>query len=72
MISKGYIYHLVRVKYSRLETPTFELVPIVCEFLEVFPKDLPGVLLEMGIDFGIDLLQDTQPISIPPYRMAPA
>ncbi|WMV32801.1 hypothetical protein MTR67_026186 [Solanum verrucosum] len=24
------------------------------------------------IDFGIDLLPDTQPISIPPYRMAPA
>ena len=26
----------------------------------------------MGIDFGIDLLPDTNPISIPPYRMAPA
>ncbi|KAH0698841.1 hypothetical protein KY284_013056 [Solanum tuberosum] len=39
---------------------------------EVFPDDLPGVLPEREIDFGIDLLPDTQPISIPPYRMAPA
>ena len=27
---------------------------------------------EREIDFGIDLLLDTQPISIPPYKMAPA
>ena len=25
----------------------------------------------MEIDYGIDLLLDTQPISIPPYRMSP-
>ncbi|WMV50937.1 hypothetical protein MTR67_044322 [Solanum verrucosum] len=41
-------------------------------FPEVFPEDLPGVPPEREIDFGIDLLPDTQPISIPPYRMAPA
>ncbi|KAH0725795.1 hypothetical protein KY284_001660 [Solanum tuberosum] len=34
--------------------------------------DLPGVPPGRGIDFGIDLIPDTQPISIPPYRMAPA
>ena len=27
---------------------------------------------EREIEFGIDLLPDTQPISISPYRMAPA
>ena len=72
MISKGYIYHLVWDKDSILETPTLESVSIVCEFPEVFPKDLLGVPPEREIDFGIDLLPDTQPISIPPYRMAPA
>ncbi|WMV24606.1 hypothetical protein MTR67_017991, partial [Solanum verrucosum] len=35
-------------------------------------EDLPGVPPEREIDLGIDLLPDTQPISIPPYRMAPA
>ncbi|WMV58889.1 hypothetical protein MTR67_052274 [Solanum verrucosum] len=38
---------------------------------EVFPDDLPGVPPEREIDFGIDFLPDTQPISILPYRMAP-
>ena len=48
MISKGYLYHLVRVKDSSLETPTLESVPVVCEFPEVFPEDLPGVAPEKG------------------------
>ena len=51
------------------ETPTLESVPINNEFLKVFPDDLSGISLEMKLDFGIDLLPDTQPISIPPYQM---
>ncbi|KAH0743187.1 hypothetical protein KY290_031180 [Solanum tuberosum] len=71
MISKGYLYHLVWVKDSSSETLTFESVPLVNEFPEVFREDLPRVPPEREIDFGIDLLPNTQPISIPPYRMAP-
>ncbi|KAH0658259.1 hypothetical protein KY289_027007 [Solanum tuberosum] len=70
MISKGCIYHLVRVKDVESETPPLESVPVGNEFLEVFPNDLPGLPLEWEIDFGIDLVLDTQPISIPPYIMA--
>ncbi|KAH0669267.1 hypothetical protein KY285_023426 [Solanum tuberosum] len=47
------------------------LVPIVREFPEVFPYDLPGVPPEREIDFSIDVIPDTHPISILPYRMAP-
>ena len=72
MISKGYLYHLVQVKDSSLENPSLESVLVVCEFPKVFPKDLPEVASEREIYFGIDLLPDTQPISIPPYKMAPA
>nr|XP_009793995.1 PREDICTED: uncharacterized protein LOC104240808 [Nicotiana sylvestris] len=71
MISKGYIYHLVRVKDTDAEIPTLQSVPIVNEFPEVFPEDLPGVPPDREINFGIDLLPGTKPISIPPYRMAP-
>ena len=71
MIFKGYLYHLVWVKDSIFETPSLESVPMICEYPEVFPEDLPGVPPEREIDFGIDLLPDTQPISIPPYKMAP-
>ncbi|TMW85145.1 hypothetical protein EJD97_023701 [Solanum chilense] len=59
------------VKDSSSETPTLESVPVLSEFLEVFPEDFPKVPPEREIDFGIDLLPDTQPISIPPYRMDP-
>lgn len=49
-----------------------ESVPVVNEFLEVFPDELPGIPPDREIDFGIDVLPDTQPISILLYRMAPA
>ena len=57
---------------SSLQTPSLESVLVLCEFQKIFPKDLPEVPHEREIDFGIDLFQDTQPISIPPYRMASA
>ena len=72
MIPKGYLYHLVRLKDYSLETLSLESVPLVCEFPEVFSKDLHGIPPEREIDCGIDLLPHTHPISIPPYRMAPA
>ena len=71
MISKGYLYNLVRVKDSILETSTLESVPVVREFPEVFPDDLPRVPLESEIDFGIDLLPDIEPFYIPPYTISP-
>ena len=42
------------------------------DFLDVFPDDLPGLPLEREIDFPIDLVSGIAPISLPPYRMAPA
>ncbi|WMV08752.1 hypothetical protein MTR67_002137 [Solanum verrucosum] len=66
MISMGFIYHLVLVRDMDSETPTLESVPVVNEFPEVFPYDLLGIPLEREIDFCIDLLPDTQPISITP------
>ncbi|XP_075096286.1 uncharacterized protein LOC142174397 [Nicotiana tabacum] len=72
MILKGYIYHLVRVHDMEVKSPTLQSVPIVNEFPDVFPDELPGLPPEREINFAIDMLPDTQPISIPPYRMAPA
>ena len=51
------------------EIPPIESVPIVNEFLEVFPNELPGIPPKREIDFGINLLPNTNPISIPPYWM---
>ena len=72
MIAKGFLYHVVRVKDLECETHYIETVPLVREFQEIFPNNLPRISHEREIDFGIDLLPDTNPISIPPYRMASA
>ena len=40
------------------------------DFSKVFPNDLYKGPSKGEIDFGIDLLSDTKPISIHPYRMA--
>ncbi|MDV3202286.1 MAG: hypothetical protein Q8887_02430 [Candidatus Phytoplasma australasiaticum] len=71
LISKGCIYHLVQVKSDDVESPTLESVPIVNDFPKVFLEDLLEVPPDREIDFGIDVLPHTQPISIPPYRIAP-
>ncbi|XP_070015015.1 uncharacterized protein [Nicotiana sylvestris] len=72
MIKKGCIYHLVWVTDTNAEALSLESVPVVNEFPDVFPDELPGIPPDREIDFGIDVIPGTQPISIPPYRMAPA
>ena len=41
------------------------------EFLDVFPEDLHVLPLDREIEFTIDVLPGTTPISKAPYRMAP-
>ncbi|XP_019237473.1 PREDICTED: uncharacterized protein LOC109217663 [Nicotiana attenuata] len=65
-------YHIVRVRDADVEIPTLQSIPVVREYANVFPDDLPGIPPEREIEFSIDLLPGTQPISIPPYRIAPA
>ena len=47
-------------------------IPVVNEYQDVFPEELPGLPPEREVDFTIDLLPGTAPISQAPYRMAPA
>ena len=46
-------------------------LPIVCEFPEVFPEDIPGLPPPREVEFSIELMPGTGPISIAPYRMSP-
>ena len=66
---KGYLAHVVD---ARSDEVRLEDVPVVREFLDVFPDDLPSLPPERETDFPIDLVPGTAPISLPPYRMAPA
>jgi hypothetical protein len=46
-------------------------VPVVCEFPDVFPDDLPGLPPDRDVEFKIELIPGTAPISKRPYRMPP-
>ncbi|XP_070008174.1 uncharacterized protein [Nicotiana sylvestris] len=70
MVEKGCDAYLVYVRDVRIDTPSVDSVPVVRNYSDGFPVYLPGMLTDRDIDFGIDLLLGTQPISIPPYRMA--
>jgi len=45
-------------------------LPVVQEFQEVFPDDITELPPERDIEFAIDLVPGTSPISIAPYRMS--
>ena len=46
-------------------------IPVVCEFSDVFPDELSGLPPDREIEFKIELLPGTTPISRRPYRMPP-
>jgi hypothetical protein len=55
---------------SVLEAKLVEEVPVVCEYLDVFPEELSGMPPNRDVEFMIDLLPGTGPIAKRPYRMS--
>ena len=53
------------------ERPDLDLPRVVCEYVDVFPYELPGLPPRRVVDFGIELHPGTLPISMTPHRMAP-
>ncbi|XP_076940470.1 uncharacterized protein LOC143609660 [Bidens hawaiensis] len=53
------------------ELKKLEEVPIVTEFKDVFPDELPGIPPDREVEFRIDLVSGTAPIAKSPYRLAP-
>jgi hypothetical protein len=51
--------------------PEIQDIPVVCDFPEVFPEDLPGLPLERDVEFVIELKPGTTPISRRSYQMPP-
>ena len=72
MLRKGCQGYLAFMVDRRQEGTRLEDIPIVKEFLDIFPDDISGLPPDRAIEFVIELILGTEPISIPPYRMAPA
>ncbi|GJT31343.1 putative reverse transcriptase domain-containing protein [Tanacetum coccineum] len=49
-----------------------EEVPIVQDFPEVFPEDLPGIPPTRQVEFQIDLIPGAMPVARAPYQLAPS
>ena len=72
MLRKGCQGYLAYVVETGKEGTILDEIPVVREFPYVFPDDIAGLPPEREVEFTIDLIPGTEPISIPPYRMAPA
>ena len=46
-------------------------VPVVRDYPDVFPEDLPGIPPERQVEFRIDLVPGAAPIAKVSYRLTP-
>ncbi|GJQ92997.1 putative reverse transcriptase domain-containing protein [Tanacetum coccineum] len=75
-LSKGcdvFLAHITtKEAKDKSEGKRLEDVPIVRDFPEVFPKDLPGIPPARQVEFQIDLVPGAAPVARVPYRLAPS
>ncbi|XP_075515721.1 uncharacterized protein LOC142550531 [Primulina tabacum] len=62
------IYALDATREERLKVSD---IPVVKDFSDVFPDEIPGFPPQREIDLSIELMPGTNPISRAPYRLAP-
>ncbi|GJY35118.1 putative reverse transcriptase domain-containing protein [Tanacetum coccineum] len=62
----------VQVMERKSDEKRLEEIPVVREFLEVFPEDLPGLPPIRQIEFQIHLIPRVTPVAQVPYRLAPS
>src|ERR1051325_1795562 len=71
LLRKGCEAYLAYVINTQAEKIKIEDIPVVREFPDVFPEDLLGIPPTREVEFSIDLIPGTRPLSRAPYRMAP-
>ncbi|KAJ9539536.1 hypothetical protein OSB04_032269 [Centaurea solstitialis] len=65
----AFLAHVVdkEVKEKRIQD-----LPVVRDFPEVFPEELPGLPPHRQVEFHIDLVPGAAPVAKSPYRLAPS
>ncbi|GJU19323.1 putative reverse transcriptase domain-containing protein [Tanacetum coccineum] len=71
-LSRGCHAFMAHVINTNFEKKSVEDVPIVNEFLDVFPEELLGIPPERQVEFQIDLIPGATPIAKTLYRLAPS
>jgi hypothetical protein len=62
--------HKPDIMVFSMDAKSIEDVPVVREYPNVFPEELPGMPPDRDVEFVIDLIPGTSPIAKRPYRMA--
>ncbi|GJV23155.1 putative reverse transcriptase domain-containing protein [Tanacetum coccineum] len=74
-MQKGFPIFLAHVTAKEVEDKSekkrLEDVPIVRDFPEVFPEDLPGLPPTRQVEFQIDFVLGAAPVARTPYRLEP-
>ncbi|XP_073030721.1 uncharacterized protein [Primulina eburnea] len=65
---EGYLIYAVDVSKDVIDVKN---IPVVNEFPDVFPDEIPGFPPEREVEAEIELVPGTAPISRAPYRLAP-
>ena len=67
----GFLAYVMDTRVAAGKPSFIAKAPIVSEFPDVFPEELPGVPPERQVEFHIDLVPGAAPIAKAPYRLAP-
>ncbi|GJZ06600.1 putative reverse transcriptase domain-containing protein [Tanacetum coccineum] len=65
------IIEVIEIMEKKSDEKKLEDIPVVKEFLDVFPEDLPGIPPVHQVEFQIDLIPGAAPVARPTYRLAP-
>ncbi|GKD35447.1 reverse transcriptase domain-containing protein [Tanacetum coccineum] len=61
---------IIRVMEKKSDEKRLEDIPVVREFPEVFPENIPGLPPVRQVEFQIDLIPGAAPVARAPYRLA--
>ncbi|GKG09415.1 hypothetical protein Tco_0338161, partial [Tanacetum coccineum] len=71
-IERGCYLFVALVAEKKPKEKRLEDVPIIHDFPEVFPDELPGLPPSRQVEFRIDLVPGATPVARTPYRLAPS
>nr|GEW12415.1 putative reverse transcriptase domain-containing protein [Tanacetum cinerariifolium] len=71
-IKRGSQLFVVHVAEKEAQEKRLEDVPVIRDFPEVFPYDLPGLPPPRQVEFRINLIPGAAPVARAPYRLAPS
>ncbi|GJZ86346.1 putative reverse transcriptase domain-containing protein [Tanacetum coccineum] len=71
-VEQGCHLFLAHVTKKKSKEKRMEDVPVIRDFPEVFPEELPGLPPPRQVEFRIDLVPGAAPVARAPYRLAPS